>query len=77
MCIQDDLFFLDASDNVNVAIWNEDGFGVIWQIIEVVEFLYFIGLGGEIKEVAMGFLDGENGYFLDILIKVIWNIDVY
>ena len=42
MCVQDLVFFTNTTDDVDVSVGNDDCFGVVWQVVEVVELLNLV-----------------------------------
>ena len=50
---------------MDVSIGDDDSFGVVREIVQVIELLYFVGLVFEIKQVAVCLLNGENGDFFN------------
>lgn len=48
-----------------ISVGNNDSFRVVREVVEIVELLYLIGLIFEVEEVAVCFLDGKDGDFLN------------
>lgn len=70
MAVQDLFLLLDASDDMDVAVWNYDCFWVVRKIVQVAELLNLVGFVLEVEEVAVSLLDGEDGDFLDLVVKI-------
>lgn len=49
MSIEDHFLLFYASDYVDISIGNNDSFGIIWQIIEIVELLDLVRLILKVK----------------------------
>lgn len=68
--VENDVFLLDPSNDVDVSIGDDDGLGVIWQVVQSVELLDLVVLAFEIEEEAVRLLDGEDWDFFDIFLEV-------
>lgn len=65
MGVQDEFFLFEPSDYVNVTVRNDNGFWVVRQIVEIIEFLDLIRLIFKIEQIAVSLLDWEDRDFLD------------
>ena len=75
MSVQDLLFFLDSTNDVDVTIRNDDCLWIVRKIVKVTEFLYLIRLILEIEKVCMSLFYRENRNFLDLIQKIRWLSD--
>jgi hypothetical protein len=70
MGVENVLFLLDAANDVDVAVGNDNSFWVVGEVVQVVELLDFAHLGFEVEEVAVSLFDGEDRYFFDIFEQI-------
>lgn len=65
MSIKDHFLLLDASDYVDISVGNDDGLGIVRQVVEVIELLDLVRLVLEVEEVTVRLFDREDRDFLD------------
>jgi hypothetical protein len=60
MCV-DDFVVFGASDDMDIAVGNNNCFRVIRKILKLLELLYFVVFALDVVQEAVAFLDGKNG----------------
>jgi len=70
VAVEDQIFLLYPSDDVDVAVGDDDGFGVVGQVIQVVELLDLVGFVLHVEEIAVVLFDGEDGDLLHLLLQI-------
>lgn len=68
MAVEDHVFLLNTSNNVDITVGNYYCLWVIGKMFEIVELLDFIGFIFDIEEIAMCFFDREDGDLFNFLL---------
>lgn len=66
MRVENDLLFLDSSDDVDVSVRNYNCFWIVWQVIEIAKLLNLIGLIFYIEKITMSLFDRKNRNLLNL-----------
>lgn len=66
MRVENNLLFLDSSDDVDVSVRNYNCFWIVWQVIEITKLLNLIGLIFYIEKITMSLFDRKNRNLLNL-----------
>ena len=61
MSVENSLFLFNSTNDMNIPVWNNNGFRVIGKVIQIIEFLNLITFALEVEKIAVGLLNREDG----------------
>lgn len=65
MSVKNGFFLLDSTNDVNITVWNNNSFRIIWKVVQIIELLNLIAFALEVEQITMSLLDREYGDLLN------------
>ena len=75
MAVQNEIFLLDSTDYVNISVWNDNRFRIIWQMIQIIKLLNLVRFVFYIEQITMVLFDRKNWDLFDLFLKIRWTCD--